>query len=38
MGILQMEVSGRPDGISPEGAETYLDYLIESEPQREPRG
>ena len=29
MGILQMEVSGRPDGISPEGAETYLDYLIE---------
>jgi len=29
MGILQMEASGRPDGTCPEGAETYLDYLIQ---------
>ncbi len=28
MGVLQMEVGGRPDGRHPEGAETYLDYLI----------
>ncbi len=28
MGLLQMETSGRPDGETPEGAETYLDYLI----------
>jgi len=29
MGLLQMESSGRPDGDRPEGAETYLDYLIQ---------
>ena len=28
MGLLQMETGGRPDGERPEGAETYLDYLI----------
>lgn len=28
MGILQMEVSGRPDGETPEGFPTYYDYLI----------
>jgi hypothetical protein len=28
MGLLQMEVSGRPDGARPEGAETYFDYLL----------
>lgn len=28
MGILQMEVSGRPDGLMPEGFETYYDYLV----------
>jgi hypothetical protein len=27
MGALQMEVTGRPDGQRPGGAETYLDYL-----------
>jgi hypothetical protein len=29
MGLLQLEVNGRPDGAVPHGAETYLDYLIE---------
>jgi hypothetical protein len=29
MGLLQMETAGRPDGQTPDGAETYLDYLIE---------
>src|SRR5262245_32683916 len=28
MGILQMEVDGRPDGSTPQGAETYYDYLL----------
>jgi hypothetical protein len=28
MGVLQMEVSGRPDGQRPHGAETYYDFLI----------
>jgi hypothetical protein len=28
MGLLQMEKEGRPDGEKPEGAETYLDYLV----------
>ncbi len=28
MGVLQMEVDGRPDGEKPEGAETYFDYLL----------
>jgi len=29
MGLLQMELTGRPDGETPGGAETYLDLLIE---------
>ena len=28
MGVLQLEVSGRPDGEKPEGFETYYDYLV----------
>ncbi len=28
MGLLQMETTGRPDGETPHGAETCLDYLI----------
>lgn len=28
MGILQLEVEGRPDGAKPGGAETYFDYLL----------
>jgi hypothetical protein len=28
MGILQLEVSNRPDGERPGGAETYFDYLL----------
>lgn len=28
MGILQLEVTGRPDGAKPGGAETYFDYLL----------
>ncbi|MGH7194640.1 MAG: UvrB/UvrC motif-containing protein [Candidatus Saccharimonadales bacterium] len=28
MGILQLEVAGRPDGAKPGGAETYFDYLL----------
>jgi hypothetical protein len=27
MGLLQLEVTGRPDGQRPGGAETYFDYL-----------
>jgi hypothetical protein len=27
MGVLQMETTGRPDGVRPGGSETYLDYL-----------
>lgn len=27
MGLLQMEVTGRPDGEKPSGSETYLDWL-----------
>lgn len=27
MGVLQLEVSGRPDGLQPHGATTYYDYL-----------
>jgi hypothetical protein len=27
MGLLQLEVEGRPDGIRPGGATTYLDYI-----------
>ena len=29
MGVLQMEVEGRPDGERPEDAQTYLDALIQ---------
>jgi len=29
MGLLQMEVTARPDGEKPGGSETYLDYLIQ---------
>lgn len=28
MGLLQLEVAGRPDGTRPGGAETYFDYLL----------
>jgi hypothetical protein len=28
MGILQLEVEGRPDGHRPQGFETYYDYLL----------
>ena len=28
MGLLQLEVSGRPDGTRPAGADTYYDYLL----------
>ncbi|MCO6455769.1 MAG: UvrB/UvrC motif-containing protein [Pirellulaceae bacterium] len=27
MGVLQLEVSGRPDGTRPEGRDSYFDYL-----------
>jgi hypothetical protein len=29
LGVIQMEVEGRPDGTRPGGAETYLDHLIQ---------
>ena len=29
MGILQLEIEGRPDGVRPHGYETYLDYLLQ---------
>jgi len=28
LGILQLECSGRPDGVKPEGFDTYYDYLV----------
>ena len=28
MGILQMDTSGRPDGVQPEGFPTYYDYVV----------
>jgi len=28
LGILQLECTGRPDGVKPEGFETYYDYLV----------
>ena len=28
LGMLQMEVTGRPDGLKPEGFDTYYDYLL----------
>ena len=29
MGVLQMELSGRPDGKKPHGSPTYLDWLVQ---------
>ncbi|MCC7085311.1 MAG: UvrB/UvrC motif-containing protein [Pirellulales bacterium] len=28
LGVMQLEVDGRPDGARPQGAETYFDYLL----------
>ena len=28
MGLLQLEVSGRPDGTEPHGEQTYQDHLV----------
>ena len=28
MGIMQMEAKGRPDGVRPEGFDSYFDYLL----------
>jgi hypothetical protein len=28
LGVLQLEVDGRPDGLRPSGADTYFDYLL----------
>jgi len=28
MGLIQMEVEGRPDGVRPEGYESYLEYYV----------
>lgn len=36
MGVLQMEVVGRPDGERPGGLDTYLDYLKTQMPEGEP--
>lgn len=36
LGVLQMETAGRPDGRRPEGAETYLDYLIQRAARKDP--
>jgi hypothetical protein len=35
MGIIQMETSGRPDGETPEGVASYLDYLLEENERQE---
>jgi hypothetical protein len=35
LGIIQMEATGRPDGQKPEGAATYLDYLLKEELETE---
>ena len=29
MGLLQLEIEGRPDGLRPGGAETYFDHLVD---------
>lgn len=34
LGVLQLEVSGRPDGLRPHGCSTYLDYLRHSAASR----
>ncbi len=31
LGVLQMETQGRPDGSTPNGSKTYLDYLLSVE-------
>jgi hypothetical protein len=36
MGVLQMEVSGRPDGQKPHGAPTYLDWLTRQAAAKDP--
>ena len=28
LGLLQLEIAGRPDGIRPQGFDTYYDYLV----------
>jgi hypothetical protein len=38
MGVLQLEISGRPDGQSPGGAATYFDYLSAMADQAAPDG
>ncbi len=35
MGVLQMELTGRPDGVRPEGMDTYLDYLLQESLNRQ---
>ncbi|MEN6451118.1 MAG: UvrB/UvrC motif-containing protein [Thermoguttaceae bacterium] len=35
LGILQMEMDGRPDGLRPEGFESWLDYFEHREAERE---
>ena len=34
LGVLQLEVGGRPDGLRPHGFVTYLDYLRHSAANR----
>jgi hypothetical protein len=36
LGVLQLEVTGRPDGARPHGFVTYLDYLRHAAANREP--
>ena len=36
MGVLQLETTGRPDGLTPHGYPTYLDYLLSMESDRDP--
>lgn len=31
LGLLQLETTGRPDGLRPEGADTFFDYLLQIE-------
>ena len=31
MGLLQMEIDGRPDGTRPEGAASWLDYYFQKQ-------
>lgn len=37
MGLLQMEISGRPDGHRPEGFDSWLDYYEHQQRQHEQR-